>query len=85
MRGVLRHQRYLSQDLKQDLGLRPGEPEIYGTVINILSFDYDLRIGGRAVRARNIGDWPVNDLEIVVYDRQDSSDICIDFTANPER
>ena len=45
VREALAHQRYRVEDMRRDLGVRPDEP-LYGTVVNVMSFDYDLRFGG---------------------------------------
>jgi amino acid adenylation domain-containing protein len=78
----MRHQRFRAEDLRRDLGARPSEPEIFGPLVNVCSFDYRLEFGGSAVHARNIGNWRVDDLELVFYDRRDDSTIAIDFCGN---
>jgi len=83
MRQMLRHQRYRAEDLRHDLGLRPDEPETYGMIVNVMAFDYDLRFDGNAAHVHNISNGPVEDLSIVAYDRQNGSDVRIDFDANP--
>jgi pristinamycin I synthase 3 and 4 len=80
---MLRYQRYGEEELRHDLKLSPAE-QVYGTVVNIMSFDYRLYFAGHAARARNVGNWPVADLEIALYDRRDGCDLRIDFLANPE-
>lgn len=84
MRQMIRHQRYRAEYLRHDLGLRPDDPEPYGTVVNVMAFDYDLRFEGNPTQKYNLTNGPVNDLSITVYDRQDGSDLRIDFDANPE-
>src|SRR5271155_895301 len=83
MREMLRHQRYRSEDLRQDLGYRTGDPDVYGTVVNTMSFDYRLRFGKGISRVHNLSNGPVNDLSIVVYDRLDGSSPRLVFDANP--
>src|SRR5437016_11849818 len=82
MRAMLRHQRYRAEDLRNDLGLRPNEPDICGMTVNVMSFDYNLRFAGYPTRAHNLSNGPVNELSIVVYDRQDGPDLRLDFDAN---
>jgi amino acid adenylation domain-containing protein len=84
MRQMLRHQRFRSEDLRRDLGVRPDEPKIYGTKVNVMNFVYDLRFGGHRSVVHNLSNGPVDDLQIVVYDRKEGSDVRIDFRANPE-
>lgn len=81
--GAQLHQRYRTERLRRDLGLGPGEPEIFGPIVNVCSFDYRIAFAGHPVRIRNVGNWRVDDLEIAVYDRQDGGDVSIQFCANP--
>lgn len=78
------HQRYRSEYMRRDLGLEPAEPEIFGPTVNVCSFDYRIDFAGYPVRARNIGNWRVDDLEINIYDRRDAGDVAIEFCANPK-
>ena len=48
-----------------------------------MSFDYDLNFTGCKATTHNLSNGPVDELAIVVYDRQDGSDPRIDFDANP--
>jgi amino acid adenylation domain-containing protein/non-ribosomal peptide synthase protein (TIGR01720 family) len=82
-RAMARHQRYRSERLRQDLGLRPTDSDIYGLTVNVMSFEYDLRFSGYASAAHNLSNGPVDELSMVVYDRQDQSDLRMDFDANP--
>jgi non-ribosomal peptide synthetase component F len=83
IREMLRHQRYGAEELRHDLGLRPEESGIYGTVVNIMSFGYDLHFAGYPAQAHNLSLGPVDEFTIAVYDRRDGSDLRIDFDANP--
>ncbi len=81
---ALLHQRYRGEYLRRDLGLGLHEPEVFGPVVNVCAFDYRLTFGGHPVRARNIGHWRVDDVQIVVYDRLDGSDLDVDFCASAD-
>ncbi len=83
LRELMRHQRYPSHDLRRDLGLRPEDPDPWGLVVNALSFDYDLRFAGLDARIDNVGNWPVADLAITLYDRLDGRDLTVEFNAHP--
>ncbi|HEY6350224.1 MAG TPA: amino acid adenylation domain-containing protein, partial [Candidatus Angelobacter sp.] len=83
MREAVRHQRYPAADLRHDLGLSPEEPDIYGAVVNVMPFDYNLRFAGHFARVHNLSNGPADELSVVVYDRQDNSDVRLDFDANP--
>ncbi len=78
------HQRYRLEDLRNDCGLRPSDPGIYGTIVNVMPFNYDLSFAGSKCRVHNIGNWSVDDLQIAVYDRRDDADVCVEFIGNPE-
>ncbi|HXB21453.1 MAG TPA: amino acid adenylation domain-containing protein, partial [Candidatus Solibacter sp.] len=80
---MLKRQRYRSEDLRRDLGLSPADPEIYGMLVNVMPFDYDLTFAGSRAKVHNISNGPVDELAVVLYDRQDGSDVRIDFDANP--
>ena len=80
---MMRHQRYRAEDLRRDLGLQPSDPDIYGLLVNVMSFDYDLNFTGCKATTHNLSNGPVDEFAIVVYDRQDGSDPRIDFDANP--
>ena len=81
---IIRHQRYRAEDLRHDLGLQPSDPDIYGLLVNVMSFDYDLNFTGCKATTHNLSNGPVDEFAIVVYDRQDGSAPRIDFDANPE-
>ena len=80
---MMRHQRYRAEDLRHNLGLQPSDPNIYGLLVNVMSFDYDLNFTACQATTHNLSNGPVDEFAIVVYDRQDGSDPRIDFDANP--
>jgi len=83
MRGALRHQHYRMEDLRRDLGLRPDETDAYGTVVNVLPFDYHLSFAEYPVREHLLSAGPVDDFAIIVSDRLYGCDARILFSANP--
>jgi hypothetical protein len=80
---MIRHQRYRREDLRTDLGLQPSDPDLFGAVVNVMSFDYDLRFGECTSTTHNLSNGPVNDLSIILYNRQDGSPSRLDFDGNP--
>jgi len=84
MRGALRHQRYRWEDLRRDLELGPDETAIYGTTVNLISFDYRLSFAGYPTHEHNLSAGPVDDLVIVAYDCLGGADLRIIFNANPD-
>ncbi len=41
VRDALRHQRYWASELRQDLGLTPDQPALYGMLVNFRPADED--------------------------------------------
>ncbi|KAF9393945.1 hypothetical protein CPC16_000656, partial [Podila verticillata] len=77
-----RHQRYRCEELRRELGLTQSQP-LFGPMINVMPFDYDLSFGEHASTTHNLSNGPVEDLMIAVYMRSDDSPLRIDFNANP--
>ena len=83
-REGLRHQRYGAGLLRQDLGLKPGDPDIYGTALNFIPLEEDVYFGTHAVRKHRLGNWRVGDLLVAVYDGLDPRGFRIELTANAD-
>ncbi|MDI1481022.1 myxochelin non-ribosomal peptide synthetase MxcG [Polyangium sp. y55x31] len=84
MRASRPHLRYRYEHLRRDLKLVGGERRLFGPVVNIMPFDYDLRFGGHRAIAHNISAGPVEDISINVYARSDGRGPRVDFDANPD-
>ena len=84
MRKALRHQRYRVEDLRRDLAFAKDQ-KLFGPVVNVMNFNYDLRFSGHRTTSHNLSNGPVEDLSIVVYDRSDGTGLRIDFNANSLR
>ncbi|MGW3467349.1 amino acid adenylation domain-containing protein [Saccharopolyspora sp. NPDC000995] len=83
VRQVRRHQNYRSEDLRRDLKLLGSGQPLFGPVINIKSFDYELAFGDSPATVHNLAAGPVDDLTIAVYNA--GGDLRFEFDANPER
>lgn len=83
LREVRPHQRYRYEQLRRDLRLVGGGRRLFGPVLNIMPFDYDLRFAGHKAVAHNVSAGPVEDLSIAVHARSDGNGIGMDFDANP--
>ncbi|MDH6108571.1 amino acid adenylation domain-containing protein [Kitasatospora sp. MAP12-15] len=72
MREALRHQRYRYEDLQRDLNLVGGSggARLFGTTVNVMAFDYDLRFAGLPSTAHNFSNGAIEDVSFVLYDRQ---------------
>ncbi|UAW64588.1 non-ribosomal peptide synthetase [Mycoavidus sp. HKI] len=77
-----RHQRYRCEELRRELGLEQSQT-LFGPVINLMPFDYDLSFGEYSSTNHNLGNGPVEDLMIAVYTLSDDNPLRIDFDANP--
>ncbi|MGK3993744.1 myxochelin non-ribosomal peptide synthetase MxcG [Sorangium sp. So ce1024] len=83
LRALRPHLRYRYEQLRRDLRLIGGDRRLFGPVVNIMPFDYDLRFAGQRAVAHNISAGPVEDLSIGVYARSDGRGPRIDIDANP--
>ncbi len=79
IRQALRHQGYNGETLRRELGLGPGDPDLYGTVVNLSSFDYGLRFGDHRADVHFVGNRRVKDLELLIRERRDGSEIRVEF------
>ncbi|MEV7864022.1 amino acid adenylation domain-containing protein [Streptomyces hirsutus] len=85
VREALAHQRYRSEDLHRDLALPGTIGTAFTPVVNIMSFDYDVRFAGHRVTAHNVSPLAVADLSVVAWDRRDGSGPRIALKADPAR
>src|SRR6266446_8577416 len=60
------------------------ETGLFGVSVNVMPFDYELRVAGFSARENNLSLGPVNDLSIVAYDRLAGSEVRLFFDANPD-
>ncbi len=82
IREVLRHQRYPSQDLRQDLTLSPLEPDPYAISVNVMPFDQGATFCGYPARTHNLSNGPVADLALGVFDGPSEADVRVDLNGN---
>ncbi|MER7015945.1 amino acid adenylation domain-containing protein, partial [Saccharopolyspora sp. NPDC000359] len=83
VRELRKHQRTRSEDLRRDLGLLGSDRPLFGPMLNIKAFDYDLRFGDSPATVHNLAAGPVEDLTVGVY-HQDGQ-LRFEFDANPDR
>ncbi|MFD8530672.1 amino acid adenylation domain-containing protein, partial [Streptosporangium canum] len=76
---LLVHQRYRYEDLRREVRGR-----LFGPVVNIMRFDYDLKFAGHAATAHPLSTGPIEDLSINLYDGSDGRGVRIDFDGHPE-
>ncbi|WP_230882206.1 non-ribosomal peptide synthetase [Planomonospora sp. ID91781] len=79
---LLVHQRYRYEDLRRELGGR-----LFGPVVNIMRFDYDLSFAGHPATAHPLATGPVEDLSVNLYGDPGGSDgrgVRVDFDGHPD-
>jgi len=84
VKKMRRHQRYDAEQIQRDLGrVGDGDP-LYGPVINLKMFDYQLNVGGIEGITHQLASGPVRDLEIAIY-LSEQGDLTLELLANAER
>ncbi|MGW0871167.1 amino acid adenylation domain-containing protein [Streptomyces sp. NPDC002740] len=83
LKKLLRHQRYPYGDLRRDLRLLDEGRHLFGPMINIMPFDFDVTFAGHPITVHNMSNGPVGDLSVSVYERSDGNGLQFSFDANP--
>ncbi|MER5391635.1 amino acid adenylation domain-containing protein [Saccharopolyspora sp. NPDC002686] len=83
VRQLRKHQRTRSEDLRRDLKLLGSDRPLFGPMINIKAFDYDLRFGDSPATVHNLAAGPVDDLTVAAY--HEDGQLRFEFDANPDR
>lgn len=84
VKKMRRHQRYDAEQVQRDLG-RPGDSDpLYGPVINLKMFDYQLDFAGIEGITHQLASGPVRDLEIAIY-LSEHGDLTLELLANAQR
>lgn len=83
-RAVHPHVRYRGEHLRRDLRLLGGARRLFGPVVNVLPFDYDLKFGASRGDATNVstGAQAIEDIVINLHVRADRA-LDLDLDANP--
>ncbi len=82
VRDALRHQRYWAGELRQDLGLTPDQPALYGTLVNFKPVDEDFDFAGVAIRKHDLAMARIEDFMIAMQVGAPGADLRLDFNAN---
>lgn len=82
VRQLRKHQNYRGEDLRRDLRLLGSDRPLFGPMVNIKSFDYDLHFGGHPATVHNLAAGPVQDLNLLVYPEDEQ--LRVEFDANPQ-
>ena len=84
VRKMRRHQRYDAEQVQRDLGRHGDSDPLYGPVINLKMFDYQLDFAGTAGITHQLASGPVRDLEMAIY-LNDQGDLTLALLANAQR
>lgn len=81
--GVLRHQRYRFEDIRQDAGMRDAATASFGPIVNIVFFDKPLALTGADVGYHILSSGILEDLRINFYQESPTSPVSVDLHGNP--
>ncbi|GHK47289.1 hypothetical protein ECZU08_28850 [Escherichia coli] len=84
LKKMRRHQRYDAEQIVRDSGRAAGEEPLFGPVLNIKVFDYQLDIPGVQAQTHPLATGPVNDLELALFP-DEHGDLSIEILANKQR
>jgi amino acid adenylation domain-containing protein len=82
MTEALTHQRYPTDAIRNDLGLKQSGGSLYGLMINIRPFDYDLSDTGLLVSNHVLHAGPAFDIALDINYGQDKGDLHFDLIGN---
>ncbi|NYI93924.1 amino acid adenylation domain-containing protein/non-ribosomal peptide synthase protein (TIGR01720 family) [Streptomonospora nanhaiensis] len=85
LRELRAHQRYRAEDIRRDLGLVGRATGLYGPMVNIKAFDYDLDFAGTPGTAHTLSEGPVDDVSLSVYRDAETGGLRFVLNANAAR
>jgi enterobactin synthetase component F len=83
MRGIRKHSRYRSEQLRRDLHSLGGERRLYGPMVNVLPFDAPPLLPGAVTRLHTLATGPVDDITLTFRSDVSATRIEVDIDANP--
>ncbi|MRS90087.1 enterobactin non-ribosomal peptide synthetase EntF [Enterobacteriaceae bacterium RIT714] len=84
LKKMRRHQRYDAEQIVRDSGRAAGDDALFGPVLNVKVFDYQLDIDGVAATTHTLATGPVNDLELALFPDEQGG-LSIEILANKQR
>lgn len=84
LKKMRRHQRYDAEQIVRDSGRAAGEEPLFGPVLNVKVFDYQLEIPGVTAQTHTLATGPVNDLELALFP-DEGGGLSIELHANQQR
>ncbi|WP_430690411.1 enterobactin non-ribosomal peptide synthetase EntF [Klebsiella quasipneumoniae] len=84
LKKMRRHQRYDAEQIVRDSGKAAGDEPLFGPVLNVKVFDYQLDIDGIEAVTHTLATGPVNDLELVLFP-DETGGLSLEILANKAR
>ncbi|MET5791454.1 enterobactin non-ribosomal peptide synthetase EntF [Klebsiella pneumoniae] len=84
LKKMRRHQRYDAEQIVRDSGKAAGDEPLFGTVLNVKVFDYQLDIDGVQAVTHTLATGPVNDLELALFP-DETGGLSLEILANKAR
>ncbi|WP_218803235.1 enterobactin non-ribosomal peptide synthetase EntF [Klebsiella variicola] len=84
LKKMRRHQRYDAEQIVRDSGKAAGDEPLFGPVLNVKVFDYQLDIDGVQALTHTLATGPVNDLELALFP-DEAGGLSLEILANKAR
>lgn len=84
LKKMRRHQRYDAEQIVRDSGKAVGDEPLFGPVLNVKVFDYQLDIDGVEAVTHTLATGPVNDLELALFP-DETGGLSLEILANKAR
>lgn len=84
LKKMRRHQRYDAEQIVRDSGKAAGDEPLFGPVLNVKVFDYQLDIDGVEAVTHTLATGPVNDLELALFPNE-TGGLSLEILANKAR
>ncbi|HDS7207187.1 enterobactin non-ribosomal peptide synthetase EntF [Klebsiella quasipneumoniae] len=84
LKKMRRHQRYDAEQIVRDSGKAAGDEPLFGPVLNVKVFDYQMDIDGVEAVTHTLATGPVNDLELALFP-DETGGLSLEILANKAR
>lgn len=84
LKKMRRYQRYDAEQIVRDSGKAAGDEPLFGPVLNVKVFDYQLDIDGVEAVTHTLATGPVNDLELALFP-DETGGLSLEILANKAR
>jgi enterobactin synthetase component F len=79
-----RHQRYDAEQIVRDAGRAAGDEALFGPVLNVKVFEYQLDLPNVSAKTHTLATGPVNDIELALFPDEHGG-LSIEILANQQR